>query len=115
MGLIAKIAPPIFRIASKDLVVSKACTHCGLCVKNCPSQNIFEKNNRIKFGMSCNTCMRCVYQCPQKAISYRLFKFFMVPGGYNIRKTLQNPCPYDEKKVKYIPPFFKEYIKNDAL
>jgi ferredoxin/menaquinone-dependent protoporphyrinogen IX oxidase len=115
MGLIAKIAPPIFRIASKDFVVSKSCTNCGLCIKNCPSQNIIEKNGKIKFKMSCNTCMRCVYLCPQKAINYRLLKFFIVPGGYNIRKTLQNPCPSNEEEIEYIPPFFKEYIKNDAL
>lgn len=115
MGMIAKIAPVFFKIASKDLVVSNSCTHCGLCIKNCPSQNIIEKNGKIKFKMSCNTCMRCVYSCPQKAISYKNFKFFIVPEGYNIKKTIENPCPYDEEKIKYIPPFFKEYIKNDAL
>ena len=106
---------PVFRMIGKDYVVGTSCSHCGLCVINCPSGNIREKNGRIKFGMSCNSCMRCVYSCPKNAIRLRTLSFFAVPGGYNIKKILANPCPPEEKDKRAEPAFFKAYIGDCDL
>jgi flavodoxin/ferredoxin len=101
---------PIFRVIGKDYVVDASCTHCGRCVAHCPSGNIREINGKIKFGLSCNSCMRCLYSCPKKAIRFRTLSFFAVPGGYNIKQILANPCPPEEKDRRAEPPFLKAYM-----
>lgn len=106
---------PFLRMVSKDYVVSASCTHCGLCVKTCPSGNIRENNGKIKFGISCNSCLRCVYSCPKNAIGFRTLSFFAVPGGYNIKKILTNPCPPEEKDKRVEPPFLMGYVSDIDL
>lgn len=106
---------PFLRMIGKDYIVGTSCTQCGLCITNCPSGNICEKNGRIKFGMSCNSCMRCVYSCPKNAIRFRTLSFFAVPGGYNIKKILANPCSPEEKDKRAEPAFFKAYIGESDL
>lgn len=115
MEFVMLVSPTFFRLVGKDLIVTNSCTHCGLCVKNCPAGNIYEKNNKIKFKMSCNSCLRCVYSCPQKAITFRFLTFFPVAGGYNIKKILEQPCNFNEQSKRIIPPFFYDYVENDAL
>lgn len=101
-------------LTGKDLTISEECIHCGLCIKNCPVENIYEKKGKIKFGLSCNGCMRCVYSCPKVAIKYRHLKFFSVPGGYNIKKVLSKT--YDQSKMPdKVPPFFNRYIEDDTM
>ena len=108
------ITPWIFPLVGKDLSVSEACSHCGLCIRNCPARNIYEKNGKIKFRLSCNSCMRCVYSCPKSAINFRFFAFFPVPGGYNIEEILKQP--HDESEIKNkVPQFFNNYIEDDTL
>ncbi len=104
-----------FRLIGKDMVVDKACSDCGLCIKECPSRNIVRKNGKIRFNLSCNSCMRCVYSCPRSAIHFRFLSFFPVPGGYDIKKVLNPPHNADETASGRIPPFFGEYIRNDSL
>ena len=115
MESVAFISTWALRLVGKDYYVNKSCTHCGLCIKNCPSNNIHKRNEKIKFGLSCNCCMRCVYSCPQNAIKFRLLTFFPVKGGYDVKKTLSQKCICDESKDGVTPPFFNDYIKNDAL
>jgi len=115
MRVVSLFTPRIFRLVGKDLIVNKSCSNCGLCIKNCPAKNIYEKNGKIKFKLSCSSCMRCFYSCPKCAINFRLLTFFPVPGGYNIEKILAKPCDTDEKTNRPIPPFFNDYIQNDAL
>ncbi len=114
-----ELAMPIFswslRLVGKDLIINKSCSHCGLCVKKCPAENIYKKSGKIKFKFSCNSCMRCVYSCPQKAIGFRFLKFFPVPGGYNIKKILSQPSCTEESVNKTVPPFFNEYLLNEEL
>lgn len=81
------IIPRIISLVGKDSRVNEACVHCGLCIKNCPVENIYEKDGKIKFRLSCNSCMRCVYSCPKSAINFRFLTFFLVPGGYNKKNT----------------------------
>jgi ferredoxin len=104
----------IFPLVGKDLTVNKECIHCGLCIKNCPAENIYEKNGKVKFKFSCNCCMKCVYSCPKSAIKFRLLSFFSVSGGYNIEKILKQPSGTSEKSNK-IPKFFYSYLKDDKL
>lgn len=115
MEFVAFISTPCFKLLGKDLAVNKACVKCGICIKNCPAQNIYEKNSKIKFKLNCNCCMRCIYSCPKNAINFRLVKFFAVPGGYNIKKTLEKPYSTNEEKNVVIPAFFNNYINDNNL
>lgn len=105
----------LLRLVGKDIAIGSECIHCGLCARNCPAGNIYEKEGRISFGLSCNSCMRCVYSCPQKAMSFKHLGFFHVPGGYDIRAILGKHSCSSENDVVRVPPFFNEYIRNDAM
>jgi ferredoxin len=115
MEFVAFISRPCFNLLGKDLSVNKSCENCGLCIKNCPAQNIYEKEGKIKFKLSCNCCMRCIYSCPKNAVNFRVLKFFAVPGGYNIRKTLEEDYDSSGEKNEDIPAFFYNYINNDKV
>lgn len=104
-----------FRLVGRDYRVSPSCSQCGLCVRNCPTGNIFNDNGKIKFRLSCASCLRCVYSCPQQAIQLQVFKFFTVAGGYNIKQILSQSAVANENPVGKVPRFFEEYVVNDAL
>jgi len=81
---IGKIEGGAARMFGLELHAGKACTSCGICVKNCPEKNIrFNRKNKPVFGFSCLMCMRCIYRCPEKAISPRISQFIPVKGGYS--------------------------------
>lgn len=101
------------RFFVKDYVVTSSCNLCGKCIRNCPSGNVYQKNEKIKFKLSCLWCMRCVYGCPQKAIRHRLFSFCIVPGGYDIQKIIANPNQNESSGIT--PPFFQKYLENDEM
>lgn len=115
MEFTAFVSRWIFYLAGKDIAVGKSCTNCGLCIKNCPSRNIYEKNGKIKFKLSCNCCMRCIYACSQKAMNFKKLKFFTLAGGYNIKKTLGRPSSFNEEINGAIPPFLKNYVDDNNL
>lgn len=107
MELASYIFPQILRFVGKDLMINKSCSDCGLCIKICPSNNIYRKKGRIRFKLACNSCMRCVYACPKLAIKFRFLTFFPVSGGYNIDTILKQPYDAIEKKEsRPIPSFF---------
>ena len=72
------IAPqPVVKCSNKDkgAVVNKTCKvgciACGLCVRNCPQQAIFLKDNVAVIDYTkCNGCGTCVTKCPKKAIQW---------------------------------------------
>jgi ferredoxin len=105
----------LLRLVGKDIVIGSECNHCGLCVRNCPAGNIYEKEGRIGFGLSCNSCMRCIYSCPRKAMGFKHLGFFKVPGGYDIRAILGKDCDSVENGDVRVPPFFNKYIQDDAM
>lgn len=45
------------------------CSFCGLCIKNCPMQNLSKKNGKIINQKRCTMCYRCLNNCPQQAIT----------------------------------------------
>ena len=50
-------------------VDSGFCTHCMLCVQNCPTQSITYDDNSFQFQPTCTVCMRCYNFCPKAAIT----------------------------------------------
>jgi ferredoxin len=44
------------------------CTGCGLCVRQCPSQNISMTALPPVHGSKCEFCMKCAAYCPKKAV-----------------------------------------------
>lgn len=95
---------------SKDLTVKKStCNNCGKCVRECPTENIIEKDGRIAFKWSCISCMKCLYSCPKNAINYRLMKPFKLKDGYNIDET---PISKEELHKSKAYKNFKKYFEN---
>jgi len=70
---------------AKALRVTKACSHCGHCIRNCPVRNIYKGERFIYFGENCLWCMRCVYDCPSKAIEASSMQWCIIKGGYQLR------------------------------
>jgi ferredoxin len=51
-------------------IVDPSCTHCGLCAKVCPANNIVMKNELPTWRHRCEQCMACLQWCPVEAIQY---------------------------------------------
>ncbi len=86
LGKCEKHAVKLFGI---ELYANKDCISCGMCWKQCPSNNIYSsKDNLPKFKFNCSMCMKCIYNCPTKAISPRFSKFLPIKDGYRIKDYL---------------------------
>ncbi len=56
----------------KHFNVSDACTHCGICQKVCPVNNIdYGQDNKPYFKHHCEQCLACIQHCPARAINYK--------------------------------------------
>lgn len=53
---------------AKTLIATDACTHCDLCLKQCPVKAIKKVNDRLFWTYKCESCMRCANICPYRAI-----------------------------------------------
>ena len=53
---------------SKTLKISNECNKCKMCIKICPTKNLYFDDNKIQDNKRCTLCYRCVNMCPQKAI-----------------------------------------------
>lgn len=70
--------------------VSEACNNCGVCLRNCPRDNIFKKKDKIAFDKDCMLCMRCLYSCPVNAISpSKATGWIVLKEGYDIKYILE--------------------------
>ncbi len=49
---------------------SKKCILCNECIENCPTNNIFMENGKVKFDHKCADCFRCINLCPVQAIRF---------------------------------------------
>ena len=104
------------KMFGRFLAINKNCIDCGKCIKNCPTENIYKKDDRIKFKWKCIFCMRCVYACPGNAIKSRGLNVFILKDGYNIRKIIDNKNikgDYITKKTKGFYKRFYKYISSE--
>ncbi|MCC7447246.1 MAG: 4Fe-4S binding protein [Anaerolineae bacterium] len=53
------------------LIDPERCTHCGLCVKGCPTQALGHVGDRIAVvnPEACTYCGQCEQLCPENAIA----------------------------------------------
>ena len=83
------------------------CTLCGLCVKNCPEDNIKIKDGKIEFGRRCDMCMRCSFFCPADAIHIGFLQGWKVNGDYRLNELERLGPP----ESPYITPESKGFYK----
>ncbi len=53
--------------ATLKIKVSKACSGCGTCIRECPEQVISRSDPKLMDAERCIGCMRCVALCPTHA------------------------------------------------
>lgn len=72
---LAKISARTFRKVlpklSRSISATEECTKCGLCLRNCPKNNITFENGHAIFHSKCMLCLRCIHICPKNAIRYK--------------------------------------------
>ena len=88
------------------------CVECGLCIKNCPTKNIYiNKNGKIKFHHNCLMCMRCSLYCPKDAIKIGFLDSWRVNKPYNFTEI--EKIKNNERIIKEdTKGFFKCYIET---
>ena len=74
-------------------VNSNKCNSCGICIEECPTENIsMDKDDHPAWGSNCILCLYCALSCPEEAITtpinWILFKPFL---DYNVQKALRDP------------------------
>lgn len=92
------------------------CTGCDLCIRRCPTQNIFrDAEGRMHFHHHCLMCMRCSLFCPKDAIHIGFLEDWgwKVNGGYNLEAI--EKMPEGEPVITDATTgFFKCYIETYA-
>lgn len=58
-------------VYSCELKIKDSCIGCGLCVKECPMNNLVQQAGKDKPTQEgrCTMCYRCISQCPKQAIT----------------------------------------------
>ena len=51
--------------------INDGCRNCGLCIKICPSDNIYQSKWKPKWRHNCMNCLACYHLCPYKGIELR--------------------------------------------
>lgn len=52
----------------QEYSISQDCSHCGICERVCPVNNITNAVTKPTFAHNCQRCMACVQYCPKHAI-----------------------------------------------
>lgn len=72
-----------YAMSAKPFHPSDACIGCGICSRECPTENIAMSDRRPQWGNNCAMCLRCYHVCPRHAVEY----------GKKTRKKGQYLCP----------------------
>lgn len=73
LGKFQNMAFPVLEEKRKSSFAADSdCISCGLCVKQCPMQNLVLNDNGIIQKNNCTLCYRCVNLCPKKAATVML-------------------------------------------
>lgn len=58
----------------------QACTGCGACVTNCPTDVLTLNNEthkaQVAYLEDCEACFICVLDCPYEAVSVKMSRWF---------------------------------------
>lgn len=76
---------PLYVKADKFTVDKEKCIGCGICVTECPLNNITLNNGAPVWSKNCTHCMACISICPKTAIEY----------GKSSIKRPKYRCPYE--------------------
>lgn len=90
------------------------CVNCLRCVKDCPHDNIYVKNGKIKFHHHCDMCMRCSFFCPTNAINIGFLQGWRVNGDYRYDQIEKDDSPVQPYITKDSKGFYKCFIKYFA-
>ncbi len=72
-GLFIKLFIPLENMFKSAMFADDKCTHCRICEKVCPVNNINVTENEVLFSKECVLCLRCITQCPVEAIQISRF------------------------------------------
>lgn len=67
---VVNIAFYICFVKTYKFTADDKCIRCGRCVKECPLNNIYLKENKPVWAKKCTHCMACICKCPTGAIEY---------------------------------------------
>ena len=65
-----KMAVSHFATTDRKFFATDKCTHCGLCQRICPVENVKLVDGRPQWLGHCEQCMACIQFCPVEAIQY---------------------------------------------
>lgn len=72
-GLKTGVIYPLFKkwgIFPKKWHSTDACVGCGICVRNCPVNNMKMLDGRPSWGKNCVSCLACYHSCPRHCVEY---------------------------------------------
>ena len=105
---VVRIEQPAMRVNGKMFKVDKdKCINCGLCVKNCPMNNIKKEGDKFKFGSDCLMCARCSFNCPTDAFGIAMLNGWRVNGKYDLDYRGE---PQENKHEWYCKKAYKRYF-----
>lgn len=91
------------------------CNQCGMCIRTCPTENIYLKDGKMKFHHRCAMCMRCSFLCPQDAFSIGFLEGWHVNGMYPFNKIEKDESlkgEYSSTKEKGFYSWFKRVFES---
>lgn len=105
-----RIEHPAMKVNGRFFKVDmEKCVNCGLCVKNCPEENVKIVDGKFVFGGDCACCVRCSFNCPKDAFDIALLNGWRVNGKYNFDNAGAMPSGRHER---YCRKSYEKYFIN---
>lgn len=108
---VVRIEHPAMKVNGRFFKVDEdKCVRCGLCVKNCPENNIkIDENGKFRFGGDCVMCTRCSFNCPKDAFDIGMLNGWRVNGKYSFEKPSEKEV---DKHAWYCKKAYARYFEN---